>query len=209
MTTMHDPLPLIHVTPETRGKVVTYDPTTGAPAGYAVIQGCAETQANIRGWQNEPMMIRAWVRGANPRTPSQQARRAIHAAAVAAWQADPDGCRTIARPEARARRIGDFMAWCAIYHRAHSASTPVVWDQQQAPWDESWDTWDSTDSSWDAGAATWDAGATLWDHADPSTWDNDLTRWDYNAPSTWDEGTTHWDYTAASLWDAGSTIWQT
>ena len=193
-------LPQLDIVEDIIGKVTTFDPATGLPNGHAVIQRAVPENATYYNAAGQPRLIRAYVIGANPRTPRQQSFRARHAAAVAAWQADPATCRALVHAEALHRRISDFMAWCSLYHRTHPIDTPAYWDSTWSIWDEYSDTWDATESPWDAGASpwdttdasTWDAGASSWDQRDPSAWDAALTVFDRTDPTTWDDGNSTW-----------------
>jgi len=117
---MSNEFPYLELAADVRGKVAVFDADTGHVVGYAVIQGAAPENANIMAANGDLLVIRHFVIGHNPRTPPQQARRAIHAAAVAAWKADPAACAAASRDEAKARNITPFMAWVAMYHRTHT-----------------------------------------------------------------------------------------
>lgn len=130
------------ITLDVRGTVSTWDPVTGAEIARVVIQRSRAEQANARTASGIPVIVRPYQIPADPQRPAQLARRAIHAAGVAAWQADPAAARAAAASEAAERNISPFMAWMAQWHRAHSSSTTTDWDDGATDWDNTATTWD-------------------------------------------------------------------
>lgn len=182
-----DYLPQLQASGHTTGRVTLYDPTTGLPAGIAVLQGASESAATLRAADGRPLMLRAYVIPRDPRSPAQLSRRRVLAEAVAAYQADPAGARAIVAtlpPNGAITIYQQFVGW---YMGAYYV--PPTGD-------------------WDAGATSWDGGATRWNTIPGHAWDGGATQWDGGA-SIWNiPGPTPWD-AGASLWDAGATQFST
>ena len=82
-----DDLDHLPITLDVRGTVSTWDPVTGAEIARVVIQRSRAEQANARTASGIPVIVRPYQIPTDPQRPAQLARRAIHAAGVAAWQA--------------------------------------------------------------------------------------------------------------------------
>lgn len=137
-----DDISHLPITLDVRGTVSTWDPVTGAEISRVIIQRSRAEQANARTASGIPVIVRPYQIPRDPKRPAQLARREIHAAGVAAWQADPDAARAASAAEAEERNISPFMAWMAQWHRNHPSTTTTDWDD---------------------GATDWDGGATTWD----------------------------------------------
>lgn len=139
-----DHLPQLAGALDVRGTVTLFDPDTGAPTGRAVLQKSSQANASIITAGGVPLMLRAYVIPHDPQTLPQRGRRALLAAAVAAYQADPAACRLAAAPLAERRGITPYQAWCSLYLASHTPHTGTAWDGGATIWDEGASAFDAT-----------------------------------------------------------------
>lgn len=147
-----------------------------------IYQKCGAGFGNLIGNGSYNMQRRAYVKPTNTVTPPLAARRALMAAAVAAWKLTTPTEREAWRHIGARRNLPAYNAFLSDYLSGNIADE---WDHGGTGWDFTTPaTWDTDPATWDAGATTWDTGETAWD-VQATAWDNGATTWDYYPLTHW------------------------
>lgn len=88
------------------------------PCGRYVYQRVRPGLGNVSASADLSLQLRRWVKGTNPRTPAQTARRDKFRAAIAAWHALDTASRHAWRAAGTSRRLPGYHAFLSAFLRA-------------------------------------------------------------------------------------------